>query len=331
MSRTIALTGATGFIGTTLTKHLINTGWKVQALVRPTSDRKRLNGISVQWVDGDLDDVECLRRLVQNAEAVVHCAGAVRGQTEKQFNRVNVEGVARLVHAAVQQHPLPRFLLISSLAAREPQLSPYASSKRQGEQALAASSGEMPWTAFRPSPVYGPGDRELLPLFRWIGRGLAPIIGSKDARFSLLYVDDLAEAVRVSLEKNPRPGEVFELHDGKPDGYSYHELTQIVAGIYSRRPLLVKIPAFILKLLAVLNQTSARVIGYQPMLTLGKVRELRHANWICDNQKLSLETGWQPKISINEGLKRTLFESAPEGAPEGASEGGPADNQNGIA
>ena len=319
MSRTLALTGATGFIGTTLTKHLINAGWKIQALVRPTSDRKPLDGINVQWIEGNLDDVESLRRLVHRADAVVHCAGTVRGQTEKQFTQVNVEGVARLVHAAVEQHPLPRFLLISSLAAREPHLSPYASSKRQGEQTLAASSGKMPWTAFRPSPVYGPGDRELLPLFRWIGRGLAPIIGSKDARFSLLHVDDLAEAVRIWLEKNPRSGEVFELHDGRPDGYSYQELIQIVAEVYARRPLQVKIPALILNFLAVLNQTSARAIGYQPMLTPGKARELQHTNWVCDNQPLNRETGWQPKISINEGLRRTLFGDDPN------------ENQNGIA
>ncbi len=307
MSRTIALTGATGFIGSALAKHFIYTGWKVQALVRPTSDRKRLDGISVQWIEGNLDEIESLRRLVHNAGAVVHCAGTVRGQSEKQFNQVNVEGVARLVHAAVEQHPLPRFLLISSLAAREPHLSPYASSKRQGEQTLAASSGEMPWAVFRPSAVYGPGDRELLPLFRWVGRGIAPIIGSKDARFSLLYVDDLAAAVRIWLEKSPRTGVVYELHDGRPNGYSYRELIQIVAGMHSRRPLHISIPPFILNFLAVLNLASAKTVGYQPMLTPGKVRELRHTNWVCNNQKLNRETGWKPKISINEGLRRTLF------------------------
>jgi nucleoside-diphosphate-sugar epimerase len=279
--------------------------------VRPTSDRKRLYGINVQWIEGNLDDIESLRRLVHRVAAVVHCAGTVRGQSEKQFNQVNVEGVARLVHAAVEQHPLPRFLLVSSLAAREPHLSPYASSKRQGEQTLAASSGEMPWTAFRPSAVYGPEDRELLPLFRWIGRGVAPIISSKDARFSLLYVDDLAEAVRIWLEKRIRPGDVFELHDGRPNGYSHRELIQIVAGMYARRPLYVKIPDFLLNFLAVLNQTSARAIGYHPMLTPGKVRELQHTDWVCDNQKLSRETGWEPRISINEGLRRTLIGDDP--------------------
>ena len=319
MSRTIALTGATGFIGSALAKHFINAGWKVQALVRPTSDRKRLDGINVQWIEGNLDDIESLRRLVHRAGAVVHCAGTVRGQSEKQFNQVNVEGVARLVHAAVEQHPLPRFLLISSLAAREPHLSPYASSKRQGEHTLAASSGEMPWTAFRPSAVYGPGDRELLPLFRWAARGIAPIVGTKDARFSLLYVDDLAEAVRIWLEQNPRPGVVFELHDGRPNGYSYRELIQIVAGMHSRRILNIQIPALVLNFLARVNQASARAIGYQPMLTPGKVRELRHANWVCDNQKLNRETGWEPQISINEGLKRTLFGN------------NPYENQNNIA
>ena len=311
MSRTIALTGATGFIGSALAKHFIYTGWKVRALVRPTSDRKRLDGISVQWIEGSLDDIESLRRLVHKAGAVVHCAGTVRGQSIKQFSQVNVEGVARLVHAAIEQHPLPRFLLISSLAAKEPHLSPYAFSKRQGELTLAASSGEMPWAVFRPSAVYGPGDRELLPLFRWVGRGIAPIIGSKDARFSLLYVDDLAEAVRIWLEKSPRPKVVYELHDGRPNGYSHRELIQIVAGMYSRRPLQIPIPSFILNFLAVLNQASAKVIGYRPMLTPGKVRELQHVNWVCDNQQLNRETGWKPRVSINEGLKRTLFGGVP--------------------
>ncbi len=321
MSRTIALTGATGFIGSVLAKRLISAGWKIQALVRPQADRNRFAGsnVQVQWIEGNLDDLESLRRLVQNASAIVHCAGTVRGQSEKQFNQVNVEGVARLVHAAVEQHPLPRFLLISSLAAREPHLSPYATSKRQGEQTLAASSGDMSWTAFRPSAVYGPGDRELLPLFRWIGRGIAPIIGSKDARFSLLYIEDLVEAVRLWLEKSPPPKGVFELHDGKPGGYTYSEVIQSAAHLCTRRVLHVNVPVFLLNFLAVLNLTSAKAIGYQPMLTPGKVRELRHADWVCDNTKLSRETGWTPEVSLKEGLQRTLFGC------------GRSENQNGIA
>ncbi len=160
MARRIALTGATGFIGSNLAKKLADAGWKIKALCRPESIRRSnsgrfdLAGLPIQWIEGDLSDLEILRHLVRNTDAIVHCAGAVRGTSEKQFNGVNVNGVARLVQAASEQHQRPRFLLISSLAARQPHLSPYAASKRKGEEALAAggvicsglSSGPQPFT-----------------------------------------------------------------------------------------------------------------------------------------------------------------------------------------
>ena len=126
---TVAITGATGFVGAALTRRLAATGRNIQALVRPLSNRKRPSGIAVRWIDGDLEDTDSLRRLIHGADAVVHCAGAVRGATQAQFNRVNVDGTARLVKLLVRQHPTPDFLLISPLAAREPHLSPYAASK----------------------------------------------------------------------------------------------------------------------------------------------------------------------------------------------------------
>ncbi|UCE56872.1 MAG: SDR family NAD(P)-dependent oxidoreductase [Desulfobacterales bacterium] len=306
MSRTIALTGATGFIGSILASSLINAGWQIQALVRPTSDRSHLRATCVKWIEGNLEDLDSLRRLVRNVDAIVHCAGAVRGVSEKQFIQVNVEGVARLVHAAVEQHSLPRFLLISSLAAREPHLSPYATSKRQAEETLAAAAGDMFWAAFRPCAVYGPGDRELLPLFRWIGRGIAPVLGSEDARFSLLYIDDLAEAVLLWLQHGSCKASVFELHDGQPNGYSWKDVIDVSARLHARRVLHLKVPEPMLRLLAGLNFMAAKAMNYRPMLTPGKVREIRHANWVCDNTALNQEIGWRPQVSLEEGLRRTL-------------------------
>jgi len=309
MSRTIALTGATGFIGSFLAKQFHNAGWKIKALARPASMRNRLAGSDVHWIEGNLDDLDSLRHLVCNVDSIVHCAGAVRGVSEKQFNRVNVEGVARLVHAVSEQHPLPRFLLISSLAAREPHLSPYASSKRQGEEILAAAPAQISWAAFRPSAVYGPGDREVLPLFRWIGRGIAPMLGSKDARFSLLYVEDLFEAAKLWIERRDQQPGIFELHDGHPNGYSYNEVIEIASRLFARKVLRLNVPGRLLQFLAALNQLSARTLGYKPMLTPGKVRELRHPDWICDNTALSRKIGWRPRVSLEEGLRRSLVEN----------------------
>lgn len=306
MSRTIALTGATGFIGSTLACRLEDAGWQLRVLVRSRSARVRLAGIAVQWIEGNLEDIESLCRLVRGAYAVVHCAGAVRGASHADFNRVNVAGVARLVQAAIKEYPLPRFLLISSLAAREPHLSPYAASKRQGEEVLVAGAGEMSWAALRPAAVYGPGDRELLPLFRWMRRGIAPVLGPERARFSLLYVDDLAEAVLRWLDCRKCEPSTFELYDGHAGGYTWDDVVGTAACLRGRPVVRLHVPLLILELLAGLNLMAARVVGYVPMLTPGKVCELRHPNWVCDNTRFFRETGWTPTVSLEQGLRRTL-------------------------
>jgi nucleoside-diphosphate-sugar epimerase len=306
MSRVVAVTGATGFIGGALAQRLVTAGWRIRVLVRPTSSRRRLAGITADLVVGDLGDLDSLRRFVYQAEAVVHCAGAVRGASQAYFDRVNVEGVARLVHAAAGEHPAPRFLLISSLAAREPGLSAYGDSKRRGEEVLAAGGGTMPWAVLRLPAVYGPGDRELLPLFRWMARGIAPVLGSENARFSLLYVEDLAEAVVRWLSGGTAVQRTFELDDGRPGGYTWIEVVDIMSSLRSRGVIPVRVPALFLRVLGALNLAAARVIGYKPMLTPGKVRELRYPNWVCDSAAFMGATGWSPKVSLEEGLRRTL-------------------------
>lgn len=306
MSKIVALTGATGFIGNALVYQLHAAHWQIRALVRPTSKRDNLAGIGVQWIEGDLDDQESLRRLVRNVDAVVHCAGAVRAVSSADFYHVNSHGVARLVQAANAEYPKPRFLLISSLAAREPHLSLYAASKRQGEEALAAGAGGMPWAALRPPPVYGPGDKEMLPLFRWIYRGIAPVPGSAETRFSMLYIEDLAEAIVQWLACGSTLQRTFELHDGQHDGYTWEDLIRTVARLRGKRVYRVPIPFPLLERLARLNAFAAELTGYAPMLTPGKVRELMHSNWTCDNTLLSLETGWTPHILLEKGLRRIL-------------------------
>ena len=307
MLNTIAITGATGFVGTVLTRRLAAAGWKIRALIRPASTYKRPAGINVEWIDGDLEDVASLGRLVHGADAVVHCAGRVRGATRVQFNRVNVDGTARLVKLAVDQHPTPRFLLISSLAAREPHLSPYAASKREGEEVLVEKSDKLFWTVFRPSAIYGPGDRELMPVFHWMKKGVAPVLGSGNNRFSLLYVEDLAEAIVQWLDHKSNPACTYELHDGQPGGYSWRDVIDTVAHLRQGKSVIaIRIPLVVARLVSMLNLITARALGYAPMLTPGKVRELRHTNWVCDNAALNSATGWTPKILLAEGLQRIL-------------------------
>jgi nucleoside-diphosphate-sugar epimerase len=154
--------------------------------------------------------------------------------------------------------------------------------------------------------VFGPGDRELLPLFRWIARGYAPLPAGMRGRFSLIYVDDLAMAVLRWLECDTGYGETFELDDGRPGGYDWDAVVS-AAGRVLREGAPVRrvpIPAPVLGLAAAANLAAARLIGYAPMLTPGKVREITHPDWLCDSHAFALATGWRPAFELEPGLAR---------------------------
>lgn len=303
MSRTLALTGATGFIGGRLVARLTTAGWSVRALMRTPA--KRVQHQAVEWVSGSLEDSASLERLLDGVDAVVHCAGAVRGANRADFLSANADGVGRLASIAAALSPSPFFVLISSLAAREPALSDYAGSKREGELTLAGVAGAMPWVALRPPVVYGPGDREVAPLFSWMSRGIAPVAADGAGRFSLLYVDDLAEAVVRCLASPAAAGRIFELHDGHCGGYQWHEFIAEVARHFRRRVRRLNISPNLLHAVSALNLTTARLLGYAPMLTPGKVREICHPNWVCDNGAITASTGWVPHVDLAQGLART--------------------------
>ncbi len=170
MAVTVALTGASGFIGARLAARLAEKGYRVKALRHRAALPEPASDSRPEVVPGGLGDDAALARLCAGADAVVHCAALVRARRAREFQRVNAEGVARLARAAAGAGSRPSVLLLSSLAAREPGLSAYAASKRAGERALAEQGSGLEWTVFRPPAVYGPGDRELLSVFRWVRR-----------------------------------------------------------------------------------------------------------------------------------------------------------------
>jgi nucleoside-diphosphate-sugar epimerase len=305
MTQTVAITGATGFIGQTITRQLILAGYRVRALMRTVKRAGCLPAGGVEQVSGSLEDSTSLESLIQGADAVVHCAGAVRGATQEQFDRVNVEGVKRLLQALESQDNPPRLLSLSSLAAREPRLSFYSMSKYKGEQVLVNEARRVVWNVLRPPAVYGPGDQEMLPLFRAMARGIAPVPGAVHARFSMLFVADLADAVLAWLQSDPAGSGIYTLDDGREGGYDWRGVAAIVEQVCRHRVRLLRVPAWALDIPAWLNRRASWIFGYAPMLTPEKLRELRHTDWVCDHAALHAATGWQPRVQLEEGLRRT--------------------------
>lgn len=303
MSGPIAFTGATGFIGTSLLKELRGLDLNIRALTR----RPRADDGNIQWITGDMHNLESLKRLVQDVYAVIHCAGVVRGNTRDDFFHANVEGTANIIGLLAELDPPPRFLFISSLAAREPHLSWYASSKRLAEDKIIEYSGIMPWTIFRPTAVYGPGDRELQPLFRTMQRGILPVIGDPANKISLLYIDDLVSAVKYWITaSNPVRG-TYELADGTAEGYDYYGLAGIAREVWRKPVRVIPLPAVIASLIAGMNLMMAKIFRYAPMFTPGKVRELTHPDWRCDNNAAEQALpGWHPQVSFRNGLPKSV-------------------------
>jgi nucleoside-diphosphate-sugar epimerase len=300
---TVALTGASGFVGRHILARAAAAGFRLRVLAR---DPNRLPDLppGTERVHGGLENPAALADLVRDAVAVIHCAGAVRGVTRTQFDRVNVAGTAAVAEAAAEAGA-GRFLQISSLAAREPRLSAYAASKRAGESAARDAAGSAAVTIFRPPAVYGPGDREMLTLFRVMARGYAPVFGDPAARFSLIFVADLADAAVAWLNAASAPAGTFEPDDGHPGGHGWADVCETVASITGRPVRPLRLPPAVLALPAGLNYAAGRMTGFAPMLTPGKLRELRHPDWVCRAGELEALLGWRPAHDLRSGLLAT--------------------------
>ncbi|TAL09973.1 MAG: NAD(P)-dependent oxidoreductase [Porticoccaceae bacterium] len=304
----IAITGATGFIGSNLCFRLRASGFRVRALIRSPGRAQSLARAGIDILPGDLASPPALRQLLAGSAAVIHCAGTVRGRTPADFASANVLGSQQLVQAIQDSDTAPRLLAMSSLAAREPQLSPYAASKLAGERVVTASGDSVAWTILRPPAVYGPGDRELLPLFRLMARGIALLPGCATDRVSMLYIDDLTTAVMRWLAVDWPPRRIFTLSDPTDAGYSWSEIIRIAGVVCGRRVRSVRVPSVVLDGIAGVNWAAAALLRHAPMLTPGKVRELRHSDWTCDWRELGAALDWQPRVDLATGMRNTLHD-----------------------
>jgi len=302
----VAVTGATGFIGGHVARALDAEGWRVRALVRRAGRGPDFATLMV----GSLEDRDSLERLVEGVDAVVHCAGLVRAASAAEFDAVNGAGVGCLAAAAANRRAPPRFILMSSLAAREPGLSSYGSSKRRGEQALARHGGGLAWTVLRPPAVYGPGDRATLYFFRLYGHGLALLPGGADGRLSLIHGEDLAAAVVALLASEAGAGEIFEIRDGHAGGYGWADLAAAAGRGFGRsrnRPMTrLVLPRALMDGLAVINQGFCRMVGGASRLSRDKVRELYHPDWVVRENPIAGLTGWRPRMTLDTGFAQTI-------------------------
>jgi nucleoside-diphosphate-sugar epimerase len=216
-------------------------------------------------------------------------------------------GIKAILEALQHLDSAPPLLLLSSLAASRPELSDYAYSKHAGEQ-LLRDNPDLAWTILRPPAVYGPGDREMLPVLKMIRRGLLAHAGPADQRLSLLHVKDLVNAVTTWISAPHKClHQTYAIDDGTPGGYNWMAIGEAVS---EKKFKMLRVPHFILSSAARLNLMFSALLGYAPMLSPGKVRELVQPQWLGDNKAFTEATGWRPKLDLKQGAGQLFGEDS---------------------
>lgn len=293
----VALTGGTGFLGAYIQSALLKAGWRVRLLAR----REIAPRTGVSIIRGDLSDDVALEQLVNGADVVVHAAGLTKAVHAADFFKVNQAGAEAVAKAVRRQPHAPRVVVVSSLAAREPKLSPYAASKRAGERAFSAFVDAV---VLRPTAVYGPGDIEVSRFLKYARGGILPVPRARKAMVTLIHAADVAEAVTAAAGSGVSG--IFELTDARPTGYGWRELAQEIVAMVGGRVRIEELPACVFRAIAGVNWGISRFSGRAEMLMPGKVRELFHRDWSSDPARQLPPDLWQAQVALSAGLAETL-------------------------
>ncbi|HMO68438.1 MAG TPA: NAD(P)-dependent oxidoreductase [Novosphingobium sp.] len=291
---TIAVTGGTGFVGHAFLDLAGDAQLRTRSLARSPQGGRMGN----VWVRGGLEDRAALAELVGPAEAVVHIAGVTSSHDDTDFETGNVIGTLNLV-AAAKAAGVKRFIFVSSLAAREPELSLYGGSKARAEKIVQASG--LDWTIVRPPAVYGPRDRDMFELFRMARWGVVP--APKRGRASLIHVYDLARLL-MALAQNGHETihRVIEPDDGVPGGWDHQELALAIGAAMGRRVVVLGQSARSLRWAARLDRMMK---GDKAKLTPDRASYLAHPDWVVSPEHRVPDHIWRPRIETRDGLKAT--------------------------
>ncbi len=321
------VTGATGFVGTRLVKALLERGRSVRGFAHTANPQAASpeSGSSFELIRGDLLDADSVDRAVGGCETVFHCGAVVPGRdSEERTWAVNVTGTAHVVDACVR-HGVRRLIYVSTDsvygdgptvdATEDSPLSTdyfkegnYPLSKLEGERLVqrAAKEHRLDTVMLRPCMIYGPGPSPATELFaEWSSKRVKYLLGSGRSRLSVLYVDDLVEALLLAETAPRASGQCFNVSDGQV--YAKREIVDRLVALCGRPTVVVSVPGPPLQTAFTMLQPIARLVA--PALAAGvDVRRVLFAiqDHTINCGKAIDVLGYRPKVLLPEGLARTV-------------------------
>ena len=314
----IAVTGATGFIGSHLCESFLARGHEVTCLVRNPAKIRWIAGLPVRLVPGDLESPDALKGFVSGQDIVIHAAGLTKARGLDEFIQANVGGTERLLNAIRAHDPrIRRFIYFSSQAAMGPgsanapltedgeqkPVSLYGMSKSLAEKSMQGFRDALPMTVIRPPPVYGPRDTDALAFFRFVRGGIAPFLGGRHL-VSVLYVKNLVHGVSLAIERPMGSYRSYFFTDG--GGRTVWEVLELMAQAIGRKTLRVRVPFFAAAAVAGISGLWGSLTGKPAVLNNDKLAEMRPEFNVASDQRARAELGYHPPFTTEQAIAETV-------------------------
>ena len=312
----VLLTGATGFIGNHLVDLLRSEGFDVRCLVRKTSNISNLVG-KVEFVYGEVTSPESLEEAVRGVDYVVHLAGVVKALNSEGYYKVNTQGTINLFNATLKNNPsVKRFVFVSSQAASRPSEIPisevepsapvtsYGKSKLEAERFLNQNLDKLPITIIRPSAVYGPGDKEFLPVYQMISKGIEVLVKGGRTKVSFVYVKDLVRSIYLAMISEKTVGKTyFSCHPEVVQLMDFYRAIEEALG--KKFVLRIRVPVPIMYFAAAINTGIAKLLRTPAMFNFEKVNELTNS-WVASPEEIIKDTSMKYEYDIKAGVRETI-------------------------
>ena len=319
----ILITGASGFIGSFIVEEALRQGFETWAAVRGSSSRQFLTDERIHFIELNLSSEEQLKEQLRGHQFdyVVHAAGVTKCLNKADFHRINTEGTQNLVRTIqALKMPLHRFVYISSLsimgAIREQQPyteilesdeakpnTAYGRSKLEAEQWLDTVE-DLPYVILRPTGVYGPRERDYFMMAKSIQSHTDFAVGYKQQDITFVYVTDVVQAVFLACEKGVT-GRRYFLSDGEVyQSSTFSNLIRKELG----NPWWIRVtaPIWVLRIVTFIGEYVGHLTGKVTALNNDKYNIMRQRNWRCDIKPAQQELGYEPKIKLEEGVRRSI-------------------------